>query len=89
MEYSDHSKGRYCFLVVLFHLDRCICESLYFFALDGSQESEKSYYREYFGQRIYSLMFKCLYVNTLSFSATKLMPEFTEYFKCNLEDRSI
>lgn len=37
MEYSDHSKGRYCFLVVLFHLDRCICESLYLFALYGSQ----------------------------------------------------
>lgn len=65
MEYSDHSKSRYCLLVVLFHVDRCICESLYLFVLDGSQ-SLKSYYREYFGQRIYS-MFKCLYYNTLSF----------------------
>lgn len=60
MEYSDHSKGRCCLLVVLFHVDRCLCESLYLFALDGSQ-SLKSDYREYFGQRIYSLMFKCLF----------------------------
>lgn len=29
MEYSNHSKGRYYLMLVLFDLDRCVCQSLY------------------------------------------------------------